>query len=159
MIFHDRKFLLPPDLYDTSKRSRRVTDQLKVRFKLSEGDVLKIMFNVVPGDAVTWTRKTGIWFCRNALASFDALSITLFVSYGWVGIAVIPFCRSITTKQVLFLSMLTLNLHASSLAVGLRGGFTVFVSHLTVSVLDRFLTLWILRGMTERGIAHPHFLE
>ena len=42
MIFHDGKFLLPPDLYDTSKRSRRVTDQLEKRFKLLEGDVLII---------------------------------------------------------------------------------------------------------------------
>jgi hypothetical protein len=42
MIFRDGKFLLPPDLYDTSKRSRRVTDQLEERFKPSEGDVLII---------------------------------------------------------------------------------------------------------------------
>lgn len=42
MTFHLGKLLVPPDLYDASKKSRRLTDQLKARFKLSEGDVLII---------------------------------------------------------------------------------------------------------------------
>jgi len=42
MIFQDGKFLLPPDLYDASNENRKITDQLKVRFKPSEGDVLII---------------------------------------------------------------------------------------------------------------------
>ena len=42
MIFHGGKLLLPPDLSDASKKNRRITDQLKTRFKLSEGDVLII---------------------------------------------------------------------------------------------------------------------
>src|SRR5208337_368520 len=59
-----------------------------------------IGWRAVSFEKETCTRKTGILFSLKALASFTALEITVFVSYGSVDIVVIPFWRSMTTRAV-----------------------------------------------------------
>src|SRR5208337_1673796 len=60
-------------------------------------------FSIVSGDATTCTRNTGMLFFRNACTSFAAFFTTSCAVCGCVGMAAIPFCRSMTTRAVVVL--------------------------------------------------------
>ena len=42
IIYHDGKFLLPPDRFDISEKDQSISGRLRKEFKISEGDVLVI---------------------------------------------------------------------------------------------------------------------
>ena len=42
VIFHDGRFLLPPDSFDLSRKNADITERFRQEFQLSEGDVLVI---------------------------------------------------------------------------------------------------------------------
>jgi len=42
IIYHDGKFLLPPDRFDISDKNQAISDRLRKEFELSEGDALVI---------------------------------------------------------------------------------------------------------------------
>lgn len=42
VIFHDDRFVLPPDSFDLSRKNASITERFRQEFQLSEGDVLVI---------------------------------------------------------------------------------------------------------------------
>ncbi len=66
VIFHENRFLLPPDSFDLSRKNAYLTEQFRHEFRLSEGDVLVI---VSAGDE--WRAVEGVLSAARTLLNIS----------------------------------------------------------------------------------------